>query len=135
MFLDTGFNSLDTVLANVYQSFLEAAVRCAEYMRQLATSRKPNSRLLIKTIDHLVALAAVLLQRPSRRVTTTHQRRCAVGRRQVQWLCCTAFHAVFHKRQTQHRELLRWLDSSLAAVVPTSRAELQLLAAATAGRA
>jgi hypothetical protein len=123
MFLDTSFNALQTVLANVYQSFLDSAQRCAEYIRELAVSRRPNSRLLIstcspnhpesrfssgdgglagallavlslsiqppaaancspaETIEHLVALAAVLLQRPSRKASS----RCVVGRRQVHW--------------------------------------------------
>lgn len=196
MFLDTGFNSLDTVLANLYQSFLEAAVRCAEYIRQLATSRQPNSRLLIsecspsglesRRFRRCCLLSAVdpattgplanwmgarrRNYRPPRRVGRSpasetvqarhdHASAAVCGRQTASpvvsvacsltassrlkrthltgtgRLCCTAFRAVFHKRQTQHRELLRWLDSSLAAVLPTSRAELQLLAAATAGRA
>jgi hypothetical protein len=47
MFIDTAFNTVPTVLANVYQSFHEAAVRCFEYVRSLNKVRPTHSRLLI----------------------------------------------------------------------------------------
>lgn len=47
MFIDTSLNSVSTVLANLYHSFLEAAVRCFEYVRTLAKVRTTHSHLLI----------------------------------------------------------------------------------------
>jgi telomerase reverse transcriptase len=47
MFIDTSFNSVPTVLANLYHSFDDAAVRCLEYMRTLAKSKQTHPRLLI----------------------------------------------------------------------------------------
>lgn len=53
MFLDTSFNSVPTVLANLYQSFLESAVRCFEYVRHLSALKEPSSRLLISKTLHI----------------------------------------------------------------------------------
>lgn len=47
MFIDTGLNSVSTVLTNLHQSFHEAAVRCLEYVRVLAKVRTTCSSLLI----------------------------------------------------------------------------------------
>lgn len=47
MFIDTSFNTVATVLGNVYQSFYEAAVRCFEYVRSLNKARPTHSKLLI----------------------------------------------------------------------------------------
>ena len=47
MFIDTSFNTVLTVLANLYQSFREAAVRCFEYERSLSKVRPTHSHLLI----------------------------------------------------------------------------------------
>jgi len=50
-------------------------------------------------------------------------------------LACQAFRAVFQRRQTRHATLLAWLNSSLAAVSPTCRADARMMNNATAGRA
>ncbi|XTI92600.1 hypothetical protein V2W45_810284 [Cenococcum geophilum] len=136
MFLDTSFNSVPTVLANLYQSFLESAVRCFEYVRHLSALKEPSSRLLI--IGNLVALAFVMVQR--RTLKTSGEKdgsknKSTVRRRQIQWLACQAFRAVFQRRQTRHATLLAWLNSSLAAVSPTCRADARMMDNATAGRA
>jgi hypothetical protein len=47
MLIDTSFNGVPTVLANLYQSFHEAAVRCFEYARSLRKARPIHSSLLI----------------------------------------------------------------------------------------
>ena len=47
MFTDTSFNTVPTVLANLYQSFRAAAVRCFVYARSLSKTRPTHSRLLI----------------------------------------------------------------------------------------
>ena len=50
MLIDTSFNSVPTVLANLYQSFYEAAVRSFEYARTMAKSRPIHPRLLISKL-------------------------------------------------------------------------------------
>lgn len=151
MFLDTSFNSLPTVLTNLYHSFLESAVRCFEYIRNLSRVWQTSARLLIKTVDSLVVLASVMLQRHtrSRLHTTLHNHHyphthpyqtpnsnaATINKRQIQWLALRAFRVVFQRRQSQHAALLTWLRSSMVAAVPASRAELRMLKDATAGRA
>ena len=47
MFLDTSFNSLSTVLSNIYQSLLETATKFHHYLKCLPSGKQPQSRLLI----------------------------------------------------------------------------------------
>jgi len=49
MLIDQSLNSVATVLANLHQSFVEAAVRCLEYARALSKVRTTCSNLLIST--------------------------------------------------------------------------------------
>jgi hypothetical protein len=49
MLIDQSLNSVATVLANLHQSFVEAAVRCLEYARALSKARTTCSNLLIST--------------------------------------------------------------------------------------
>jgi hypothetical protein len=50
MYIDASLNSVSTILANLYQSFHEAAVRCLEYVRVLSKVRATCSGLLISTL-------------------------------------------------------------------------------------
>jgi hypothetical protein len=49
MLIDPSLNSVATVLANLHQSFVEAAVRCMEYARALSKVRRTCSSVLIST--------------------------------------------------------------------------------------
>lgn len=49
MFLDTSFNSLNTVLCNIYQNFLVTATRFYHYLKCLPSSRQPKTSLLMGT--------------------------------------------------------------------------------------
>ncbi|RMZ73943.1 telomerase reverse transcriptase [Pyrenophora seminiperda CCB06] len=85
--IDTSLNSVATVLANLHQSFYEAAVRCLEYARALSKTRTICSSLLIKTVDNIIALAYVMMQRRAR---SRGSREAAIAqgvisRRQLQW--------------------------------------------------
>lgn len=122
MLIDPSLNSVATILANVHQSFYEAAVRCLEYARMLSKVRTTCSSLLIstsslsyeraakavvggrslwrrlslpimfanavaETVDNMIALAYVMLQRrsrsrASREATIMHG---VISRRQLQW--------------------------------------------------
>lgn len=46
MFLDTNFNSLQTVLSNVYQNFLEAAMKYYRYVKSMPRDKQPHTALL-----------------------------------------------------------------------------------------
>ncbi|UPX18047.1 RNA-directed DNA polymerase [Ascochyta rabiei] len=109
MFIDTALNSVSTVLSNLHQSFHEAAVRCLEYVRVLAKVRTTCSSLLIRTVDSIIALAFVMVQRRarSRSDRSVVHVQSVISRRQLQWLACKAFHTVFQRAQTKHSALLR----------------------------
>ena len=47
MFLDTTFNSLETVLSSVYQNFYEAAMKYYRYQKSMAAASSPHAMLLI----------------------------------------------------------------------------------------
>lgn len=129
MFIDTSFNTVPTVLANLHQSFREAAVRCFEYNRSLSKVKPTHSRLLIskllprcgkgcpksnrrahqylhllsirprltllnitdqrpsETVDSIIALAHVMLQRRTRTKASQNVERVrsVISRRQIQW--------------------------------------------------
>ncbi|KAF9730454.1 Telomerase reverse transcriptase 2 [Paraphaeosphaeria minitans] len=129
MLIDTSFNSVATVLANLYQSFHEAAVRCFEYARSLSKARPIHSSLLISTVDGIMALAFVMLQRRtrSRAARNAEKIRGDISRRQVQWLASRAFDTVFQRRQTQHHAVLAYLGGVQAAVRPPHKAERCML--------
>ncbi|KAI1518837.1 telomerase reverse transcriptase [Pyrenophora tritici-repentis] len=87
MLIDTCLNSVAMVLANLYQSFYEAAVRCLEYTHALSKVRTTCSSVLIKTVDNIIALAYVMLQRRAR-LRGSREAKIAQGvisRRQLQW--------------------------------------------------
>jgi hypothetical protein len=65
MYIDASLNSVSTIVANLYQSFHEAAVRCLEYVRVLSKVRATCSGLLISTFPLPKALNA----RPKRKGT------------------------------------------------------------------
>jgi len=87
MLIDTSLNSVGTVLANLHQSFYEAAVRCLEYAHALSKVRTTCSSLLIKTIDNIIALAHVMLQRRARSCGSREAKiaQGVISRRQLQW--------------------------------------------------
>ena len=47
MFLDSAFNSLDVVAANLYAGFREAAMRMVSYLRCLPASKRPPTELIV----------------------------------------------------------------------------------------
>ena len=51
MLLSTNYNSLQTVLGNIYHSFIEVAQKCSCYMRSLQGSKRPRCRLLISRLS------------------------------------------------------------------------------------
>jgi hypothetical protein len=46
MFFDTSFNSLDTVLSNLFIAFKDAALRCFSYMKSLSAASQPSFETL-----------------------------------------------------------------------------------------
>lgn len=55
MFLDTSINSQMTVLTNVYQNFVEAAMKLYRYMRALPSVKRPKTSLIVGKSSVLVS--------------------------------------------------------------------------------
>ncbi|KAK5134325.1 hypothetical protein LTR08_006754 [Meristemomyces frigidus] len=67
MLLATSYNSLQTVLSNLYHSFSEVAQKSYHYMRSLPAEKQPGDKLVIRAVDDMIKLACVLMKRRSKR--------------------------------------------------------------------
>lgn len=47
MFLDTDFNSIKSVLNNIYQNFAESAMKYYRYVKSMQVGKQPRAALLI----------------------------------------------------------------------------------------
>ncbi len=47
MFLDTNFNSISSVLQNIYQNFAESAMKYYRYVKSMQVGNQPRAALLI----------------------------------------------------------------------------------------
>ncbi|KAL6716246.1 Telomerase reverse transcriptase [Lecanora helva] len=84
MFLDSNFNSLNTVLSTIYQNFAETSMKYYRYMKCMGHNGQPHLGLLIGTISDLVDLAFVLIK-GKHRSQLADDYACAVSKCQVQW--------------------------------------------------
>ncbi|RDL40109.1 uncharacterized protein BP5553_00088 [Venustampulla echinocandica] len=113
MFLDTSFNSVQTVISNVHSAFVETASKMWIYARCLPVRKQPGTNLLIKTISDLIDLAFALMKSKSKNSKNIGYK-CALTKVQVEWLAVNAFRDVLRKRQTKYRKTLEWLDRRVA---------------------
>lgn len=109
MFLDTSFNSLTTVLSNVYSAFKETATKMWTYARCLPVGKRPGTKLLIstpptypskaradangsrlETISEVVELAFVLMKSKSKNKKNVGYK-CALTKMQVEWYVPSTF--------------------------------------------
>lgn len=99
MFLDTSFNSLATVLSNIFIAFVETASKTWTYAKCLPTGKQPGTELMIseyfpslqiqwltvsETISDLIDLAFVLMKSKGRNRKNAGYK-CAVSKVQVEW--------------------------------------------------
>ena len=116
MFLDTSFNSLSTVLSNVYTAFNETALKMWTYARCLPTGKQPGAKLVIRTVEDVIALAFVLMKgKGKNRRNEGYQ--CTVSKVQVEWLAFNAFRKVLRKRQSKYRKVIEWLDTKIGVLM------------------
>ncbi|CZR51337.1 related to telomerase reverse transcriptase [Phialocephala subalpina] len=108
MFLDTSFNSLKTVLTNVYSAFIESATKLWTYAKCLPVGKQPRTKLVIKTISDLIELAFVLMKSKGKNRRNVGYG-CKLSKVQVEWLAANAFQKVLRKRQSKFGKVLEWL--------------------------
>ncbi|KAK4695849.1 telomerase reverse transcriptase, partial [Lecanoromycetidae sp. Uapishka_2] len=126
MFLDTNFNSANTVLSTIYQNFAEAAMKYYRYAKCMQSAKQPHLDLLKRTIGDLVDLAFVLVK-GRHRLQIAHDYDCAVSKRQVAWLAAKAFRGVLTKKQCRYGEVIVWLDDAIRESTARNRKEASRL--------
>jgi hypothetical protein len=62
MFLDTSFNSLNTVLSNIYSAFLETALKTYTYARCLPSNKQPGTQFFIRSSQAFPPLSKLMLR-------------------------------------------------------------------------
>ncbi|KUI62081.1 Telomerase reverse transcriptase [Cytospora mali] len=113
MFFDTRHNTLDTVLRNLQESFVETATKAWAYVRCLPPGKQPSPRLIVDTISNLVDVAYSLLTSTSRKLKNPGYE-CKVTKAQVRWSALGAFRMVLGRKQARFGEVLSWVDEETA---------------------
>ncbi|KAI9701393.1 MAG: hypothetical protein M1820_006484 [Bogoriella megaspora] len=114
MFLDTRYNDAFTVLSNLYANYVETAQKCFAYIKALPTAKQPTLKLLIKTVENVVALSVALMAKRGKRVGVWKNYECSITRGQAEWLCYAAFGFVFGRKQTKFPLFIAWLAKGVA---------------------
>jgi telomerase reverse transcriptase len=112
MLLDTDLSTRYCVSSNLYENFMEVAMKMYRYIRGLPKIRRPRESMVIETWRDLVSLA-VKLTRGKRSSKTIDAYECAVSRTQVTWLAAAAFHHVMKKKQTGYKNVLHWVQEMM----------------------
>lgn len=104
MFLDTDFNSVSTVLKNLYHALIECAMKFHRYVRSLQRGRgKVAGTLMVRAVKELLETAWAMLK--------TRQQGMGkdIVRSEVVWLGARAFRRCLGRKQASYWMLLRWL--------------------------
>ncbi|KAI9674434.1 MAG: hypothetical protein M1817_001772 [Caeruleum heppii] len=137
MFFDTDFNSTRDVLSNIYQAFVETAMKFYSYAKCMLCAEELRPEVLRCTFDGLIDLAVVLIK-SKHKDGGSEKSRCGVGNRQVRWrlrLAAAAFTSVLSRKQTKYGTLMMYLGQVMAAHGPRSGGEkLQLRRVVGAGQ-
>lgn len=80
MYFDTEYNSIDTVVKNIFHAFVEAAMKFHRYVKSLQHSKRLSQQQLKYSIVNLFEITYVMLK--SRRKKSF---RCDVTHSQVKW--------------------------------------------------
>lgn len=107
MLLDTNLNGLHCVSANLYQNFMESAMKMYRYVRGLPKHKRPCEAMIIATWKDLINLA-VKMTRGKRSSKTIDEYECAISKTQMHWLAAAALEHVLQKKQTGYQKVLRW---------------------------
>lgn len=113
MFYDTRYNTLSTVLRNLYEAFTESATKAWAYLKCLPAEKQPGPQLIIVSISKLFEVAHLLLTSPSRKLKYPEYE-CKVPQVQVRAIGLQAFQVVLGRKQARFGVVLRWLDEQAA---------------------
>jgi telomerase reverse transcriptase len=106
MVLDTQLNSRVEVLINLYQCFMEMAMKMCRYVDAMAA--KPSAGLVVGVLGESVQLAFNLMRQQSR-VRERLGYQCEVSRLQTEWVAGVAMEAVLRRKQSRYGEVIGWV--------------------------
>ena len=112
LLLDTSLNSIAMVFTNLYQAFLEAAMKMYRYIRELPRPSRPGERLVLETWQDVADLV-VKMTRGKQRSRCIDEYKCAVTRTQIQWLAAAALEMVVRRKHIYQSLILPWLQQTL----------------------
>lgn len=141
MFLDTRHNNLRSVLAGIYASFVETAIKMYRYIKTLAPRLRPSQELVLRTIRDVLQFANKLIQskrlsaptrpavkdagtRDSESESSTPGFQCTVSTSQIEYLGAAAFRHVLTRKQTSFAFTIQELQHIMARNKPRSDKEL-----------
>jgi telomerase reverse transcriptase len=112
MLLDTDLSTRYCVSSNLYENFMEVAMKMYRYIRGLPKTKRPRESMVIEVWKDLVNLA-VKMTHGKRSTKTIDEYECAVSKTQVTWLAAAAFHHVMEKKQTGYKKVLHWVQETM----------------------
>jgi telomerase reverse transcriptase len=127
MLLDTNLSSRSRVASNLYQNFMEAAMKMYRYVRSLPKARRPSETMIMETWKDLVDLAVNMTQ-GKRSSSVIDMYECAISKTQLHWLAAAALEHVMRKKQTGYRCILRWAQETMHKCQAGMKMDLRRLA-------
>ena len=106
MLLDTQLNSKIKVLTNLYQCFVEMAMKMYRYVDSMTA--KPSAGLVVGVLQESISLAFNLMRQPSR-AREKMGYKCDVSKLQTTWVASSAVEAVLRKKQSRYGSVLDFL--------------------------
>ncbi len=105
MLLDLSLNSRAQVVSTLIGNFTESAMKMHQYLAVIAAARRPSQKLVQGLVEDLVTAGwRICRAKNSSNTQVKH-----LTRAQMCWIAAAAFERVLGRKQSQFRELLRWL--------------------------
>lgn len=111
--LDTTLSTRACVSRNLYQNFIECAMKMYRYIRAMPKRKRPTEAMTLATWKELTELA-VRMTSGIRSTKFIDEYQCAVSRTQMHWLSAAALEYVLQKKQTGYAGILGWARQTLA---------------------
>lgn len=121
MYFDTSFNSMGTVIRNIYHAFVESAMKFHRYVKSLRRMKTIGQMQLVVCIKELLELAWVMVRsRQGEKAVTRGNVIWSVAAVFVSFACVLtlyrlgahAFRKVLARKQSGYQLLLKWLEDA-----------------------
>ena len=106
MLMDTQLNSKIKVMTNLYQFFVEMAMKMYRYVDSMTA--KPSAGLVVDVLEESISLAFNLMRQQSR-ARENMGYKCDVSKLQTTWVASSAVEAVLTKKQSRYGAVLSFL--------------------------